>query len=52
MSALLARGDNLETSAPAPAEGLYFVSATYPPDCYLDADPLPSLEQPVTVPPA
>ena len=34
MSALLARGDNLETSPPAPAEGLYFVAATYPPECY------------------
>jgi len=53
MTALLARGDNLETSPPAPPEGLYFVSATYPDDCYLEADALPSsLEQPVAVPPA
>ena len=26
MAALIARGDNLETSPPAPAEGLYFVA--------------------------
>jgi tRNA pseudouridine38-40 synthase len=37
MAALLVRGDNLETSPPAPAEGLFFVSAAYPRDCYADA---------------
>lgn len=37
MSALLARGDNLETSPPAPAEGLYFVAARYPAECYAGA---------------
>jgi tRNA pseudouridine38-40 synthase len=36
MAALLTRGDNLETSAPAPAEGLYFVAASYPAECYAD----------------
>ncbi len=39
MAALLARGDNLETSPPAPAEGLYFVAATYPRECYADVTP-------------
>jgi tRNA pseudouridine38-40 synthase len=34
LAALLVRGDNLETSPPAPPEGLYFVAATYPADCY------------------
>ena len=33
---LLERGDNQETSAPAPPQGLYFVAATYPQDLYLD----------------
>ncbi|MGH6690931.1 MAG: tRNA pseudouridine(38-40) synthase TruA [Gemmatimonadales bacterium] len=41
ISALLARGDNLETSPPAPAEGLYFVAAAYPPECYADGSPTP-----------
>ncbi len=36
MAALLVRGDNLETSPPAPAEGLYFVGASYPSECYAD----------------
>jgi tRNA pseudouridine38-40 synthase len=36
MTRLLARGDNAETSPPAPPEGLYFVSADYPADCYAD----------------
>jgi hypothetical protein len=39
MAELLARGDNLETSPPAPAEGLYFVAASYPHECYADAAP-------------
>ncbi len=39
MAALLARGDNLETSPPAPAEGLYFMSATYPRESYSDRAP-------------
>jgi tRNA pseudouridine38-40 synthase len=36
ISALLVRGDNLETSPPAPPQGLYFVAATYPPDLFLE----------------
>jgi tRNA pseudouridine38-40 synthase len=36
---LLERGDNHETSAPAPPQGLYFVSAAYPPELYLSDDP-------------
>ena len=32
---LLERGDNHRTSPPAPARGLYFVRATYPPELYL-----------------
>jgi tRNA pseudouridine38-40 synthase len=51
MSALLVRGDNLETSPPAPPEGLYFVTATYPAECYLAADPVRD-EQSLAVPPA
>jgi tRNA pseudouridine38-40 synthase len=31
MATLLQRTDNAETSPPAPAQGLYFVAATYPP---------------------
>ncbi|MEO7984900.1 MAG: tRNA pseudouridine(38-40) synthase TruA [Gemmatimonadales bacterium] len=31
---LLASDDNQATSPPAPAQGLYFVCATYPPDCF------------------
>ena len=34
MAALLVRGDNLDTSPPAPPEGLYFVAASYPPECF------------------
>jgi tRNA pseudouridine38-40 synthase len=37
MAALLTRGDNLETSPPAPAEGLFFVTASYSPECYAGA---------------
>jgi tRNA pseudouridine38-40 synthase len=36
MARLLERGDNQETSAPAPAQGLYFVAAAYPADAYAD----------------
>jgi tRNA pseudouridine38-40 synthase len=36
ISALLVRGDNLETSPPAPPQGLYFVAATYPPELFID----------------
>jgi tRNA pseudouridine38-40 synthase len=35
MAALLVRGDNLETSPPAPPQGLFFGSVAYPADCYL-----------------
>jgi tRNA pseudouridine38-40 synthase len=31
---LLGRTDNADTSPPAPAHGLYFVAATYPPELY------------------
>lgn len=33
--ALLARGDNAETSPPAPPQGLYFMAATYPADSFV-----------------
>ena len=36
MTALLARGDNQDTSPPAPPQGLYFVAATYPPELFAD----------------
>jgi tRNA pseudouridine38-40 synthase len=35
---LLEKSDNQETSPPAPPQGLYFVSASYPSDAYADAD--------------
>jgi tRNA U38,U39,U40 pseudouridine synthase TruA len=34
---LLERGDNQRTSPPAPAQGLYFIRATYPAELYLPA---------------
>jgi tRNA pseudouridine38-40 synthase len=34
IEALLERGDNSDTSPPAPPQGLYFVSATYPDAVY------------------
>ncbi|HEY7611484.1 MAG TPA: tRNA pseudouridine(38-40) synthase TruA [Gemmatimonadales bacterium] len=37
IEALLERGDNAETSPPAPPQGLYFVAATYPDSLYADA---------------
>ena len=36
IEALLERGDNFETSPPAPPQGLYFVAATYPDTLYAD----------------
>jgi tRNA pseudouridine38-40 synthase len=36
MARLLERGDNQETSAPAPPQGLYFVAAAYPAAAYAD----------------
>jgi tRNA pseudouridine38-40 synthase len=36
MTALLLRRDNSETSAPAPAAGLFFLSARYPDSCFLN----------------
>lgn len=36
VEALLERGDNSETSPPAPPQGLYFVAATYPEALYAD----------------
>jgi tRNA pseudouridine38-40 synthase len=35
MATLLASGDNQATSPPAPPQGLYFVAAEYPAECYL-----------------
>jgi tRNA pseudouridine38-40 synthase len=54
MAALLLRGDNLETSPPAPPEGLYFVSALYPPAHYLEleSESAPAPGRSVTGPPA
>lgn len=40
MELLLTRSDNHETSPPAPPEGLYFVAAEYPPECFLAPDPV------------
>jgi tRNA pseudouridine38-40 synthase len=37
MATLLQRSDNAETSPPAPAQGLYFVAATYPLDLFATA---------------
>lgn len=34
MAALLARGDNADTSPPAPPQGLYFTAAVYPADWF------------------
>jgi tRNA pseudouridine38-40 synthase len=36
IEALLERGDNAETSPPAPPQGLYFIAATYPDALYAD----------------
>lgn len=36
MAALLIAGDNQATSPPAPPQGLYFVAAEYPAECYLE----------------
>jgi tRNA U38,U39,U40 pseudouridine synthase TruA len=36
VSALLARSDNDETSPPAPPQGLYFIAAEYPKECFVD----------------
>jgi tRNA pseudouridine38-40 synthase len=35
--ALLARSDNDETSPPAPPQGLFFMAADYPGECYADS---------------
>jgi tRNA pseudouridine38-40 synthase len=36
MARLLERGDNQDTSAPAPPQGLYFVAAAYPAEAYAE----------------
>ena len=36
IEALLERGDNADTSPPAPPQGLYFVAATYPDAVHAD----------------
>jgi tRNA pseudouridine38-40 synthase len=41
IESLLEQGDNQETSPPAPPQGLYFVAAAYPADCFDAADPAP-----------
>lgn len=38
IEALLERGDNSETSPPAPPQGLHFVAATYPRELFADAE--------------
>jgi tRNA pseudouridine38-40 synthase len=38
IEALLERGDNAETSPPAPPQGLYFVEAVYPVELYADVE--------------
>ena len=38
MVTLLQRGDNAATSPPAPAQGLYFVAVTYPPELFVRAE--------------
>jgi hypothetical protein len=38
METLLQRGDNGATSPPAPAQGLYFVAVTYPPELFHRAE--------------
>jgi tRNA pseudouridine38-40 synthase len=38
MARLLERTDNAETSTPAPPEGLFFLTATYPDSIYLGED--------------
>ncbi|HEU4699889.1 MAG TPA: tRNA pseudouridine(38-40) synthase TruA [Gemmatimonadales bacterium] len=38
---LLARTDNAGTSPPAPPQGLFFVAAEYPPDCFADPHEAP-----------
>jgi tRNA pseudouridine38-40 synthase len=50
MAALLLRRDNLETSPPAPPQGLYFVAAVYPPECYLAPEPDPAVAGGAPVP--
>jgi len=47
MGTLLERGDNQDTSAPAPPQGLYFLAATYPSSCYADlpAEPEPAVHE-------
>ncbi|HEX5385980.1 MAG TPA: tRNA pseudouridine(38-40) synthase TruA [Gemmatimonadales bacterium] len=40
MAALLERHDNLDTSPPAPPEGLYFAAATYPAEWYAEPQEL------------
>ncbi|HET6836548.1 MAG TPA: hypothetical protein VFH24_00830, partial [Gemmatimonadales bacterium] len=41
MDVLLQRRDNAATSPPAPAQGLYFVAVTYPPDLFNRAEGAP-----------
>jgi tRNA pseudouridine38-40 synthase len=37
ITVLLSRGDNQDTSPPAPPQGLYFIAATYPPELFVDS---------------
>ena len=42
MATLLASDDNQLTSPPAPPQGLYFVSADYPAECYAEPVQVPA----------
>src|SRR5688572_14153116 len=42
MGRLLAARENSETSPPAPPQGLYFVAADYPAECFADLDTPPA----------
>jgi tRNA pseudouridine38-40 synthase len=41
MELLLRRSDNDETSPPAPPQGLYFIAAQYPAECFIDQHEVP-----------
>ena len=41
MATLLQRHDNQSTSAPAPPQGLYFASVSYPPELFVESEEVP-----------
>ena len=47
MATLLTASDNQATSPPAPPQGLYFVAAEYPAECFLGADGTVGVEETV-----